>query len=130
MTSFVNLHLLLRHYPRRDGRDPAAAATIADTSGFTQSTLPDEAVEQLAGNTYAVMTSHAAQHGEWRAILSSTREDYAGRGVYYQIEVVFVDALLSILDSESPALLVDNPYSWVIQQVIDAIAEYRRENDS
>jgi hypothetical protein len=41
--------------------------------------------------------------------------NFAGRGDEWAIEVAFPDALLAVLDGESPALPADNPYAGVIE---------------
>lgn len=56
-----------------------------------------------------MMTSHTDQHDEWREDLTQLRVDSASRGEEYAIEVAFADALLAVLDGDSPSLPEDNP---------------------
>jgi tetratricopeptide (TPR) repeat protein len=96
-----------------------AAAGGAGQGGV--STLPDETVRMLAGNTVAVRTGVPEKLAEWRGQLSAARADWSARGADWAIEVAFADALLAILDGQRPALPPDNPYADVVRQVIAAI---------
>lgn len=72
----------------------------------------------------AVMTSHTDQRDEWREQITQLRADFASRDTEYAIEVAFADALLAVLDSGSPSLPDDNPYTDVLRQVIAAITSH------
>ncbi len=89
-----------------------------------QSTLPDETVNMLAGNTYAVMTTHKDKQSEWQPVLTQYRDDFASRGDDWAIEVAFTEALLAILAGSRPTLPADNPYADVVQQVLQMIDGY------
>lgn len=108
----------------------AQIATAIQTSSSAQSTLPDEAIQHLASNTYAVMTSHSVKHSEWREHLQRVREAFEDNGDDYQIEVAFAVALLSILDGGSPKLPDSNPYSGVIQSVLGKIEKHKEDKGS
>jgi hypothetical protein len=79
----------------------------------------------LAGNTLAVRTEMPDRLEEWRVQLQIIRADFAGRSDDWAMEVAFVDALLAVLNGESPALPGDNPYAGVVGQVVDGIAGYK-----
>ena len=91
-----------------------------------QSTLPQDTINTLAGNTVAVKTSAAAQLGEWRTALQSFRDSSATRGDDWLPEVAFADALLAVLDDQPVSLPDSNPYQSAVQQVIANIADYHK----
>jgi hypothetical protein len=97
----------------------AAAATLPAAQ---PSTLPEETIKGLAGNTIAVRTGVPEKREEWRGVLASLRADFAGRGADWAIEVAFADALLAIVDGGAPTLPPDNPYAGVVRDVVAAIA--------
>ncbi|MBX3082405.1 MAG: tetratricopeptide repeat protein [Anaerolineae bacterium] len=99
-----------------------------DGSTSAAQTLPDDTINTLSGNTIAVKTSASDKLTEWRAALQSIRADFAQNGDDWQIEVAFVDALLAILDDQPVTLPASNPYHAAVQQVIAAIADYRKES--
>ena len=105
----------------------AQLAAGGDTSS-APSTLPAETVQQLAGNTIAVMTEATDQRDAWREVLQSNRDEWSTRGDDYAIEVAFADALLAILKGEAPTLPDDNPYAGVVQRVQQHIEQYRKDN--
>lgn len=78
----------------------------------------------------AVMTSHTDQRDEWRESVTQLRADFASRGDDWLIEVDFADALLAVLDGDSPSLPDDNPYADVLSQVIAAIASHNQGGGS
>jgi hypothetical protein len=88
-------------------------------------TLPDDTVQTLAGNTVAVKTDVPDKLGEWRETLTGARSQFAGRGDDWANEVAFADALLAILNDQSPVIAPDNPYADVIDRVVEAIGKYR-----
>ena len=109
--------------------DEVLDALIAQLAGNpapspSANTLPAETVQQLCQNTVAVMTVAQDQVGEWRTTLQGARTDMAGRGVAWQIEVAFADALLAVLAGQSPTLPSENPYHRALQQVVDAIQQH------
>lgn len=88
------------------------------------SILPQETVQHLTQNTYDVMTAAIDHRDEWRENLTGLRATWDEQGEDYAIEVAFADALLAILDGQSPTLPPDNPYADVVRQVVEAIAGY------
>lgn len=126
---------LLCDNPYADVLRQAIAAIASHNQGGeslfpASSTLPAETVQQLVGNTVAVMTSHIDKRDEWREQLAQLRADFASRGEEYAIEVAFADALLAVLDGDSPSLPEDNPYADVLRQVIDAIVSHNQGGGS
>jgi tetratricopeptide (TPR) repeat protein len=92
------------------------------------STMPHETLQTLASNTTAVKTFAVDKLTEWREALTNIRTEWTGKGDDYAIEVVFADALLAILNDESPTLPDDNPYAETVRQVIADIQKYRKQN--
>mgnify|MGYP005861058339 CR=1 FL=1 len=112
---------------QRDGGASTEEVQAASdqTTSEGPSTLPAETVQTLAQNTYAVMTGAPEHLDDWRAQLQDLLGQWSQNGPDYAIEVAFAQALLGILDGESPALPDDNPYADVVRQVVAAIAEHR-----
>jgi tetratricopeptide (TPR) repeat protein len=96
------------------------AATSAPASAAA-STLPDETVQMLCGNTVAVRTSVPEKLDEWQAQLVAIHADWLTRGDDWANEVAFAAALLAVLAGESPALPDENPYADVVAQVVKNI---------
>lgn len=94
-----------------------------------QETLPAETVNLMAGNTYAVITNAPDQLEEWRPQLQKLRAEFAASGDDWAIEIAFADALLALLDNKPALLPDDNPYAPVLQQVKEAIKNYRAGED-
>ncbi|MBL8163036.1 MAG: hypothetical protein JNJ61_13710, partial [Anaerolineae bacterium] len=86
------------------------------------STLPDETLNLLAGNTAAVMTDAPEKREEWRVALRNFREQAAANGADWAHELALAEALLAVLDGVSPALPADNPYAGLVAQVLEVIA--------
>lgn len=93
----------------------------------SQSTLPQETINTLAGNTVAVKTNVPDMRDEWYSALQGAQADWASKGDDWAIEVAFVEALLAIMDDAPASLPPDNPYASVVAQVIEAIDGYSEE---
>jgi len=89
------------------------------------SILPDDMIQTLAGNTVAVKTQAPNKLDEWRADLQSIRADFASEGAGWQIEVVFADALLAVLDDQPAALPDGHQYQSILNQVFDQMGGYQ-----
>ncbi len=108
------------------GAGEGESGAPAAPAGAGQNTLPAESVNMLAGNTAAVLTGVPDKRDEWRGQVQGLRDDFAGRGADYVIEVAFADALLALLDgAEDAALPDDNPYAGVVRQVVAAVGQHR-----
>jgi tetratricopeptide (TPR) repeat protein len=118
------------HDPNLPTFQRALADLKARNGQTSQSTLPGEAQQALAGNTVAVMTGATSHKDEWRTQLAILHGEWLGKGEEYAIEVVLVDALLAILAGARPALPDDNPYAALVQAVIEAIDAYNMDNPS
>ena len=109
---------------RHDEAQALRAQLPAEQS--TPSTLPQDTINTLAGNTVAVKTDENEQLGEWCTALQGLRDSSATRGDDGLSEVAFVDALLAVLNDQPVALPDGNPYQSAVQQVIANIAEYHK----
>ena len=115
---------LLERAERHDEAQALRAQLPAEQS--SQSTLPQDTINTLTGNTVAVKTDENEQLGEWRTALQSFRDSSATRGDDWLPEVAFVDALLAVLNDQPATLPDDNPYQPALQQVIAAITDYHK----
>jgi tetratricopeptide (TPR) repeat protein len=94
--------------------------TISDEMMPSASTMPNEQINIVVGNTVAVMTTMPERHDEWREAMAQALQDAKARG--FQIEGEFFTAILAILDGESPSLSADHPYAQAIAAIQDGIA--------
>nr|MBA3871240.1 tetratricopeptide repeat protein [Anaerolineae bacterium] len=118
----------LRAALKRGGMDEAAIEqTVVEIIAANKpqpsapNTLPVETVRAFGGNTIAVMTTATDKLSEWQDRLQGVQTDFVGRELDWVQEVAFVNALLSVLDGQSPVLPTDNPYHQVIEQVLAQI---------
>ncbi len=88
-------------------------------------TLHPEVINALCQNTFAVMTVATEHHDEWRGEIATLRLDIASRGMEWEAELVFLDALTAILHAQPAIIPLDNPYADVVRQVQKAIEENR-----
>ena len=70
------------------------------------------------------MTVAQPQRDEWRGALQGARSQLVNIGDAVQTTIAFIDALLAVLDGQSPTLPSDNPYHEALQQVVDAIQQH------
>lgn len=84
--------------------------------------MPQQQLQALLQNTYAVKTAVPEKLVEWRAAVQEFRDGAAQRGDDWAIEVALADGLLNLLDDKPAALPDDNPYQPYLQQLIAAIA--------
>jgi len=86
-------------------------------------TLPAETVQQLCQAIVAVMTVAQPQRDEWRGMLQQNAKIAQQRND--TVNGLLFDALLAVLDGQSPTLPSENPYHEALQQVVDAIQQHK-----
>ncbi|HEX2909351.1 MAG TPA: tetratricopeptide repeat protein [Chloroflexia bacterium] len=86
------------------------------------STMPEEQIKVLVGNTFAVKTGAAEHLAEWRAQLQALMAAWQEQGADWEIEVAFAGALLAILDGQEVSLPEGNPYRPYVEQLQAALA--------
>jgi SOS response regulatory protein OraA/RecX len=96
----------------------------AASSAPAQSTMPDETIKMLVGNTVAVKTGVPEKLADWQRDLTQIRTDFAGRGADWAIEVAFADALLAVLQDCPATLPADNPYGKHLNEAQANIRAY------
>ena len=80
-------------------------------------------MQQLCQNTVAVMTVAQPQRDQWRGIVRQNADLAQQHGD--TLNGTFFNALLAVLDGQSPTLPSENPYAGELQQVVDAIQQHK-----
>jgi tetratricopeptide (TPR) repeat protein len=84
--------------------------------------LPSIEVEALIQNTVAVLTVAPEQVAAWRERMARARADAALRGGAWQVEVDLFDAVLALMDGQTPALGADHPYAPALAAIRTGVA--------
>ncbi len=82
-----------------------------------------KAARDGANVAIAAKTTDPEDLAAWRDTLARFRDEAAGRGTEWAIEVAFTEALLAVLDDRAAALPSDNPYHPYLRLVLDALGK-------
>jgi tetratricopeptide (TPR) repeat protein len=100
-------------------------ATLSGSSAQdqAQSIMPQEQIEALLSNTFAVKTSSPENLDNWRGRLEAFRQQATAQGPDWAIELAFAEALLGLLDDQPATLPEDNPYWPYLEALLQALKD-------
>ncbi len=83
--------------------------------------LSNRLVETLVSNTIIALTDIPEKRDKWRkAIAGALGQAQSGN---MQVETEFLTAILALLDSETPVLLAENPYTGALQTILQRLSD-------
>ncbi|MFZ4828089.1 MAG: hypothetical protein ACOYLB_12120 [Phototrophicaceae bacterium] len=91
-------------------------------------TLDPEVINAICQNTYAVMTGSSEHYDVWVKEITTLYIDIENRGVEWEAELAFLDAIIAILHNQPIDVPDDNPYVDIATQVQKAIEAYHQES--
>ena len=86
--------------------------------------LREDQQQMIAANTVAAMTSAVAKRPSWRVVIQQARDQAHTFGPDALAEVEFLEAVLALLDGNTPqALPAENPYAELMQDILQRIEQ-------
>lgn len=83
-------------------------------------------LDMMIKDTVEACTSAQAKRDRWRENLANRRQQCLSKGARWQAEVEFADALLALVQGETPTLPDGNPYQAALQKVLRSIDHYHK----
>jgi tetratricopeptide (TPR) repeat protein len=80
-------------------------------------TMSTNQVQQIVGNTIAVMTVAQDQWAEWHTSMAGALQHAEQQGETWQDEAAFFQAVIKILDGQSPTLPEQHPYAQAVAEM-------------